>query len=109
MAVKDSLFGKTILNGATNGRGGALTTSLTKSFESGWYGTIQGTIKRFGDFEAPDYVLSNTGLFERDFSIRAGINRFDYGLEAFYSFYKNEIGILLASFRWSSGSGPCYQ
>ncbi|MGB5356549.1 MAG: TonB-dependent receptor [Eudoraea sp.] len=97
MAVKDSLFGKTILNGATNGRGGALTTSLTKSFESGWYGTIQGTLKRFGDFEAPDYELSNTGLFERDFSIRAGINRFDYGLEAFYSFYKNEIGILLAS------------
>ncbi len=97
VAVKDSLFGKTILSGATNGRGGALTSSLTKSFDSGWYTTLQGTVKRFGDFEAPDYVLSNTGIFERDFSVRAGFNRFDFGVDGFYSFYKNEIGILAAS------------
>jgi iron complex outermembrane receptor protein len=93
----DSLYGKTTITGATNGRGGAVTSSLTKSYENGWYGTLQGTLKRFGDFEAPDYVLSNTGLFERNFSARFGINRIDYGLEAYYSYFRNEIGILRAS------------
>jgi len=97
MAVKDSLFGKTILTAATNGRGGSLTSGLTKTWESGWYATVQGTVKRFGDFEAPDYVLSNTGVFERDFSIRTGYKSFDFGAEGYYSYFRNDIGILRAS------------
>jgi iron complex outermembrane receptor protein len=97
ISVKDSLFGKTILHGATNGRGGAITTSLTKSYRSGLYATIQGTFKRFGDFEAPDYVLSNTGTYERDASIRLGYKQFDHGLEGYYSIFRNDIGILRAS------------
>lgn len=95
--VTDSLYGKTILTGASNGRGSSLTSQLTKSYKSGWYATVQGTVKRFGDFEAPDYVLSNTGTFERNASLHVGLNRFNYGLEAYYSFFKNEIGILRAS------------
>lgn len=95
--VKDTIYGKTILTGATNGRGGTLTSQLTKSYVSGWYGSVQGTLKRFGDFEASDYVLSNTGIFERNAALRIGLNRFDYGIEAYYSFFKNEIGILRAS------------
>ena len=39
-----------------------MTTKLTKSYESGWYGTLQGSLKRFGDFETADYSLSNTGV-----------------------------------------------
>ncbi len=95
--VKDSLYGKTLLTGASNGRGTSLTSQLTKSYQSGWYATVQGTLKRFGDFEAPEYVLSNTGIFERNASLHAGFNRFDYGIEAYYSLFKNEIGILRAS------------
>ncbi len=95
--VKDSLFGKVILNGATNGRGGSITSTITKTYKSGLYATLQGTVKRFGDFEAPDYVLSNTGVFERDGSIRIGIKDFDYGLEGYYSYFRNDIGILRAS------------
>ena len=95
--VKDSLYGKTIITGASNGRGSSLTSQLTKSHQNGWYTTAQGTLKRFGDFEAPDYVLSNTGVFERNASLRIGLNRFDYGIEAYYSLFKNEIGILRAS------------
>lgn len=97
LAVKDSLYGKTILLGATNGRGGAVTTSLTKTYSNGWYATLQGTVKRFGDFEAPDYILSNTGTFERDVSVRVGLKQFDYGLEGYYSYFRNDIGILRAS------------
>ncbi|OIQ30966.1 MAG: TonB-dependent receptor [Bacteroidetes bacterium MedPE-SWsnd-G2] len=95
--VKDSLYGKTLVTGASNGRGGALTSNLTKTYESGWYTTLQGTLKKFGDFEAPDYVLSNTGSFERNLSVQFGLNQIDRGFEAYYSLYKNEIGILSAS------------
>lgn len=95
--VIDSLYGKTILTGASNGRGSSLTSTLTKSYQNGWYGAVQGTVKRFGDFEAPDYVLSNTGTFERNVSLHVGLNRFNYGMEAYYSLFKNEIGILRAS------------
>ncbi|WP_310992238.1 TonB-dependent receptor [Aequorivita marina] len=95
--VKDSLYGKTLFTGVSNGRGASLTTQLTKSYQNGWYAALQGTLKRFGDFEAPDYVLSNTGSFERNASLRVGLNQFDYGFEAYYSLFKNEIGILRAS------------
>ena len=95
--VKDSLYGKTIVTGASNGRGGTLTSKLTKSFESGWYAKAQGSIKRFGDFNAPDYSLTNSSLFERSLSLRGGLNRFSSGFEASYSLYKVETGILRAS------------
>lgn len=95
--VKDSLYGKSIFTGATNGRGTSFTSQLTKSFQSGWYTTLQGTFKRFGDFEAPDYILSNTGIFERNVSFSLGFNQFNYGFEGYYSLFKNEIGILRAS------------
>jgi iron complex outermembrane receptor protein len=95
--VKDSLYGKTQLTAASNGRGASLNTQFTKSYLSGWYASLQGTLKRFGDFEAPDYVLSNTGIFERNASVHVGFNRFNYGFEAYYSLFKNELGILRAS------------
>lgn len=97
IAAKDSIFGKTILSGATNGRGGSVTSSVTLSRATGWFGTAQGTLKRFGDFEAPDYVLSNTGTYERDFSLLGGFKTYEQGIEGYYSFYKNDIGILRAS------------
>lgn len=95
--LKDTIYGQSLFNAATNGRGTSFTSELTKASQNGWYGMLQGTIKRFGDYEAPDYVLSNTGNFERSLSFRLGLNRFDYGFQAYYSLFKNEIGILRAS------------
>jgi iron complex outermembrane receptor protein len=95
--VKDSLYGKTLMTATSNGRGASLSSKLTKSYQNGWYATLQGSLKRFGDFEAPGYVLSNTGIFERSASLQVGFNRFDYGIEGYYSIFKNEIGILAAS------------
>ena len=97
VAIKDSLYGKTMLFGASNGRGGGITSQLTKSFENGIYGTAQGTFKRFGDVEAADYVMSNTGLYEKDMSLRIGLNRFNYGIEGYYSYFNTNIGILRSS------------
>ncbi len=95
--VKDTLFGRTIITGATNGRGGSITSSLTKSYNNGWYGGINASYKRFGDFEAPDYILSNTALSEKDVALRFGINKYKYGLEASYSLFDKESAILRSS------------
>lgn len=97
IAKKDSLYGKTLFTAATNGRGTSTTTSLTKSYKKGWYATVQGTLKRFGDFETPDYILSNTGFGEKDASLRVGFDTYLHGLEVFYSYYHTQLGILSAS------------
>ncbi len=94
---KDSLYGQTTLNGQSNGRGGSVSTKLGKSFKSGWYVDGIATYKRLGDFEAPDYVLSNSGTEFRSFSINGGFSSFEKGFNAFYSVVDNTIGILSAS------------
>ncbi|MAY22139.1 MAG: TonB-dependent receptor [Flavobacteriaceae bacterium] len=95
--IKDTLYGKSIFTFSSNGRGGSNTTSLLKGFEGGWFAQVQGTVKRYGDFETPDYILSNTGNFEGDVLARFGQNKIDWGWEAQYSLFKNDIGILRAS------------
>jgi len=64
---------------------------------------MQGTLKRFGDFEAPNYVLSNTGLSQQNASIKIALNKFNYTLEGYYSIFKNEVGILRASHLGGAG------
>ena len=95
--ILDSLYGKTILSGSSNGLGGTVSSSLTRSNQNGLYTAFQGSLKRYGDFNAPNYNLSNTGVFERNIAATIGFNRIDYGVEAYYSLFKNEIGILRAS------------
>jgi iron complex outermembrane receptor protein len=95
--VKDSLYGKTLVSSASNGRGAVVSSQLARSYKSGWYATAQGALKRFGDFQAADYNLSNTASSSKNASLRLGLNRFNYGMEAYYSFFENEIGILRAS------------
>lgn len=93
----DSLYGRTLFTGATNGRGTGITSSLTKSYKNGWFASLQGTLKYFGDSEAPDYVLSNTGFSEKAVSASFGFDNYLYGFKAYYSYFQNEIGILSAS------------
>ncbi|WP_282124104.1 TonB-dependent receptor [Algibacter mikhailovii] len=95
--LKDSLYGKTIMGAQTNGRGGNITSSLTKSWEKGWYIDGQASFKRFGDFHAPDYNLTNTGLKTLGLNLIAGYKTFENGFNINYSFLKNDIGILRAA------------
>ncbi|MFT4684655.1 MAG: iron complex outermembrane receptor protein [Flavobacteriales bacterium] len=95
--LKDSLFGKTILGLQTNGRGGNLHSSWTKTTKKGWFVNAKTTVKRFGDFNTPDYSLTNTGLFSKAFSIQTGLNKYEKGFTVEYSFVNNNIGILKAS------------
>ncbi|MFD0863026.1 TonB-dependent receptor [Sungkyunkwania multivorans] len=94
---KDSLFGSTSLVGMTNGRGGSLSTSLTKSYKNGWFIAGQASYKRFGDNQAPDYVLSNTGLEQLGASLSIGKKGFFSGWDIDYSYFDSSIGVLAAS------------
>lgn len=82
-AKTDSLYGKTIISGQSNGRGGSVHTALAKTFKTGWFVAANGTLKRYGDFEAPDYNLTNTGLKSGAFSVQTGYNSFKQGFEVF--------------------------
>ncbi|WP_159020178.1 TonB-dependent receptor [Algibacter sp. L3A6] len=97
ISLKDSLYGKTILGMQSNGRGYNVSSSLTKSWEKGWYLTGQASHKRFGDFKAPDYYLTNTGMNSKGLSVNTGFKTFEKGFNVFYSYLNNEIGILRAS------------
>jgi len=91
---KDTLFGKTIFGWQTNGRGYNIASNLNKNYSSGWFAQLQGSYKRNGDFNAPDYNLTNTGLDSKGISARFGKQKFESGFEVFYSYVDNEIGIL---------------
>ncbi|WP_303319009.1 TonB-dependent receptor [Flavivirga abyssicola] len=97
VSLKDSLYGKTIISGHTNGRGFSLNSSLTKTYKKGWYVGAQATMKRFGDFETPDYNLTNTGLNSKGFSIKSGYKTFERGFNIYYSYLNNDIAILKSS------------
>ena len=101
--LKDSLYGKTLVFGGSNGKGGSIMSKLTRTYQSGWFSTIQGTFKRFGDFNAPDYVMSNTGFIDKSASFQIGLNQYNYGFELFLSSVNNEIGILRASHLHTAG------
>jgi iron complex outermembrane receptor protein len=50
-----------------------------------------------GDFETPNYVMTNTGFAEHNFSFKAGLNRIDRGIDIYYSLFSNKLGILRSS------------
>ena len=94
---KDTLFGKTILNYDSNGKGGSVSSSIHKGNDLGWSWNALTTLKYMGDKQAADYVLSNTGNREANFSGDIKYTAKKYNATAFYSYYKSIIGILSAS------------
>ncbi|MDV7138925.1 TonB-dependent receptor [Maribacter sp. TH_r10] len=94
---KDSIFGKTIVTGILNGRGGKINTDLIKTYKNGWFIKGQASYKKLGDQEAPEYVLSNTGVNEIGASLHFGKENFTSGWRGSYSYFNTEIGILSAS------------
>ena len=95
--LKDTLYGKTLLTASSNGRGSSLATSLHKGADQGWAWNAGGTFKYFGDREAPDYVLSNTGNREANFNGDLTLRHENYSLGGSYTFYNATIGIAKAT------------
>lgn len=82
--------------GQSNGRSGTLSGMLEGGIKNhdGWGWRVQGTGKRAGDFHAPNYQLTNTGLSEVNYSAAVGLHRERYGVEAYFSHFQSTIGIL---------------
>lgn len=58
---------------------------------------VQSSVKKGGDYTTPDYVLSNTGVHELNFSGALGWKTNDRGAEIYFSSFNTEIGILRAA------------
>lgn len=94
---KDTLFGGTSTALNTNGWGGNINSEIVKTYESGYYAKVQASYKMFGDFEAVDYNLSNSGVKSINASARFGYKSFEKGFDAYYSYVNNTIGIIRAA------------
>lgn len=94
---KDTLFGGTSTSLNTNGWGGNINSEMIKTYESGYYAKAQASYKMFGDFEAADYNLSNSGVKSINASARFGYKSFEKGFNAYYSYVNNTIGIIRAA------------
>lgn len=94
---KDTLFGKTLLSLASNGLGGTLSTSIHKGNTKDWSYNALATYRYFGDRTSPNYVLSNTGNREINFTGDVTFTGDNYDISAFYSLYNANTGILSAS------------
>ena len=100
-ALRDStgINGEFNLAGATNGRLGVSSATLDGNIGklNGLSWRLQGTLKRSGNVNAPNYYLKNTGLKEYNFSWALGFNKEKYGIETFYSKFNTDIGIFSAA------------
>ena len=95
--LKDTLFGKSSINIESNGRGGKFSSRLEKNYSNGFYINGNFTGKRYGDFNTPNYILSNSGFKEANFSIKLGKDLINKGWNLKYSNYNLEPGILKSS------------
>ena len=95
--IKDSIFGSSLMSFNTNGFGGNINSEVVRTYKSGLYGKIQLNYKQFGDFKAPNYYLTNSGLKSANASFRFGYNSFEKGFDAYYSYVNNEFAILQSS------------
>lgn len=100
-ALRDSTGINCELNlaGASNGRLGVSSAMLDGNIGKlkGLSWRLQGTLKRAGNVNTPDYYMKNTGLKEYNFSWALGFNKEKYGIETFYSQFNSDIGIFSAA------------
>lgn len=100
-ALRDSsgVNGELNLAGASNGQLGVSSAMLDGNIGKlkGLSWRLQGTLKRSGNVQTPDYYMKNTGLKEYNFSWALGFNKERYGVETFYSQFNTDIGIFSAA------------
>jgi len=88
--------GKFQLTSMSNGRlvSGGIDLDFPIGTKQEWAGGFQASWKRGGDFKAPDYHLTNTGLEELNASIALGFERNASGVELFVSTFNTTMGVL---------------
>ncbi len=91
------LRGELNLSGQSNGRGGGLRLKLEQALGSNWSVRTQLGVKRFGDLQAPKYMLSNTGFAGFNYLLEAGFKKQKWQGKFNYQGSQRELGILRAS------------
>lgn len=85
---------------ASNGQRWALTATAERGL-SLWNGQgafrLQGTYLNGGDRSTARYLLNNSGNREANFSSNLGFQQERWGVEAFYSLFNTELGILYSA------------
>jgi iron complex outermembrane receptor protein len=93
------ISGELRAGGHSNGRGGngaaLLEGGSGKLRGFGW--RLQASGRYSGDQEAPDYVLSNTGLREAGGSAAIGMQRIRFNANVYYSYFIRDLAILRAA------------
>ncbi|HRE65419.1 MAG TPA: TonB-dependent receptor [Cyclobacteriaceae bacterium] len=99
LPTDQQIGGELHLIGNSNGKAGTLSGLLEGGIKNakGWGWRVQGTGRRSGDSRTPDYLLSNTGFREMNYSASAGHHSETSGFEVFYSHFNTTIGILRGS------------
>lgn len=93
------IHGKVYSTYMSNGRQQVLSGSVQGSPAAlpGFAWRLQGTGKRAGNRETPDYFIDNTGVRELNFSATAGYKKGETEAELFYSRFSSRVGIFSGS------------
>jgi iron complex outermembrane receptor protein len=85
--------------GFSNGMEGVLSGIVESSIQSipALSFRVQGTLKKSGNMSTPDYALKNTGYEEANYSLTAGYQKDNYGIEGFFSSFNSKVGIFSGS------------
>jgi iron complex outermembrane receptor protein len=96
LSYTNTLKGELNIGLMSNGRLGVASAMVEGGFKKSenWGWRLQGTGKKAGDFQAPNYNLSNTGVHEYDFSGTLGYKKNDKQVEIYFSSFNTQIGIL---------------
>ncbi len=96
MPTEKSLGGEINLVGIDNGKmytgSGILQGAFDKKL-SGLSYRVQGTYRKAGNLQAPNYYLDNTGLLEEDYSADIAYTMAHYGINVYYSKFNSDLGI----------------
>lgn len=93
--VSKALRGQVNLIGQSNGRGGVAHASLEGNVgripQLGW--RVQASRKKLGDYQAPNYVVGNTGVEELNYSAAVEYKWRKDEFDFFYSHFGTTLGI----------------
>ena len=83
----------------SNGRGGAISFMGETRWKkyAAWSARVQGSVRRFGNLQSPDYVLGNTGFYERSIGLGIGYKKRNLEMTWHFSDFYTRLGILSTS------------
>lgn len=82
------------LIGQTNGRGITTSAKIEQGFKKQFAYFLQGTFKKLGDQQTPNYNLSNTGLQEGNLTTGFGFLKKGFNANVYYTLFNQKVAIL---------------